>query len=37
MGLAFETFVTDGRGHYGNYEDMFLWLESGVECVTPDI
>jgi Xaa-Pro dipeptidase len=34
IGLAFETFITDGKGHYGNYEDMFLWLKSGVECIT---
>jgi Xaa-Pro dipeptidase len=32
--FAFETFVTDGRGNYGGYEDMFVWTESGVECVT---
>lgn len=32
--FAFETFVTDGRGHYAGYEDMFVWLEKGVECIT---
>ena len=32
--FAFETFITDGRGNYGGYEDMFVWLESGVECIT---
>lgn len=32
--FAFETFVTDGKGNYAGYEDMFVWLESGVECIT---
>jgi Xaa-Pro aminopeptidase len=32
--FAFETFVTDGRGNYAAHEDMFLWLEGEVECLT---
>ena len=34
IGLALETFLTDGKGNYAAYEDMFVWLEDGVECIS---
>jgi Xaa-Pro aminopeptidase len=34
LGLCFETFVTDGQGRHAGHEDMYLWLDEGVSCLS---